>query len=81
MLKIVVPLKYLSKVWKQLEITLINCKTHLELNWTENCVLSSIAGETTFEITNPKLYVPKVTLSTKDNLKLPKQLNEGFNII
>ena len=49
MLKIVVPLKYLSKVWRQLEMPLINCKTHLELNWTENCVLSSIAGETTFE--------------------------------
>ena len=30
--KIVVPLKYLSNVWRSLEIPLINCKIHLELN-------------------------------------------------
>ena len=29
-------------------------------------------------ITNAKLYVPVVTLSTKDNTSLTKQLNEGF---
>ena len=29
-------------------------------------------------ITYTKLYVPIVTLSTKDNVKLIKQLNEGF---
>ena len=34
--------------------------------------------ETTFQITNTKLYVPVVTLSTKDNVNLTKQLNEGF---
>ena len=34
--------------------------------------------ETTFKITSTKLYVPVVTLSTKDNVNLTKQLNEGF---
>ena len=34
--------------------------------------------ETTFKITSTKLYVPIVTLSTKDNLNLTEQLNEGF---
>ena len=34
--------------------------------------------ETTFKITSTKLYVPIVTLSTKDNVNLTKQLNEGF---
>ena len=34
--------------------------------------------ETTFKITSTKLYVPIVTLSTKDNLDLTKRLNEGF---
>ena len=29
-------------------------------------------------IANTKLYVPVVTLSTKDNTNLTKQLNEGF---
>ena len=34
--------------------------------------------ETTFKITSTKLYVPIVTSSTKDNVNLTKQLNEGF---
>ena len=56
---------------------LINCKIHLELNWTKDCVMSTIA-DTTFKITNTKLYVPIVTLSSKDNVKLVKLLEEGF---
>ena len=32
-------------------------------------------------ITNTKLYVPVVTLSTKDNNHLTKQLSEGFKRI
>ena len=31
-----------------------------------------------FTITNAKLHVPIVTLSTKDSTNLAKQLNEGF---
>ena len=57
---------------------LINFKIHLELNWTKNCVMSSIAGGTTFKITSTNLYVPIVTLSTKDNVNFTKQLNEPF---
>ena len=37
--KIVVPLKYLSNFFRSLEIPLINCKIHLELNWDDNCVM------------------------------------------
>ena len=57
---------------------LINCKIHLELNWTKNYVMSSVAGVTAFQITSTKMYVPIVTLSTKDNANLTAQLNEGF---
>ena len=69
---------------------LINCQVELSLSWFENCVLSggenidnagavAIAGTAaTFEITDAKRYVPVVTLSTGDNAKLAKQLNEGF---
>ena len=32
----------------------------------------------TFKITEAKLYVPIVTLSAKDNVKLSKLLNDGF---
>ena len=36
------------------------------------------ADRATFIITDAKLYVPVVTLSTDDNAKLTKQLSEGF---
>ena len=86
--KIVVPLKYLSSFFRSLEMPLINCKIHLELNWNNDCVkygADTFAGgdnannrEITLQIINTKLYVPIATLSTKDNVNLKKQLNEGF---
>ena len=47
--KIAVPLKYLSNFWRPLEMPSINCKIHLELNWTKDFVTSTIAD--TFKIT------------------------------
>ena len=38
----------------------------------------STIDDTTFKITNTKLCVPVVTLSSKDNVKLVKLLDEGF---
>ena len=57
---------------------LINCKIILELNWSNNSVMCNQNGKTKFKITSTKLYVPIVTLSTKDNVNLTKKLNEGF---
>ena len=57
---------------------LINCKIHLELNWIEDCILSSDEDSAKFKITDAKLHVPIVTLSTKDNVNLTKQLSNGF---
>ena len=37
-------------------------------------------GNSTFTITDAKLYVPVVTLSIEDNAKLTKLLSEGFKI-
>ena len=76
--KIVVPLKYVSNIFRALEMPLINCKIHLELTWRKDCVLSTAAGETIFQMTDTKLYVPVVTLSAKDNTNFIKQQNEGF---
>ena len=39
--KIVVPLKYWSNFWRNLNIPLINCEVELILNWFKNCVLIS----------------------------------------
>ena len=67
---------------------LINYKIRLELNWYNNCVMygadtyaggdNANNGEATFKITSTKLHIPIVTVSTKDNLNLTKQLGEGF---
>ena len=76
--KIAVPLQYLSNFWRSLEMPLIICKVELSLTWNKNCILSSVANDSTFEITDTKLYVPVVTLKTEDNAKLSKLLSEGF---
>ena len=57
---------------------LINCKVYLELNWIENCILFSTGDSAKFAITDAKLHVPIVTLSTKDSANLTKQLNKWF---
>ena len=76
--EIIVPLKYLSSFWRTLEIPLINCEVNLILTWSSTCVISSETGETKFKITDTKLYVPVVTLSTQDNAILLQQLKSGF---
>ena len=68
--EIMVPVKYLSNFWRTLEMPLINCELELILTWSKNCVISSATGQTKFAITETKLYVPVVTLSTEDNAKL-----------
>ena len=40
--------------------------------------MSSAGNTAKFAITDTKLHVPIVTLSTKDSANLTKQLNEGF---
>ena len=80
--QLVVSLKYVRNFFRSLELPLVNCKIDLELTWHKDCIISSAhaaAGQVvSFMITDTKLYVPIVTLSTKDNTNLTKQLNEGF---
>ena len=76
--EIMVPLKYLSNFWRTLELPLINCEVNLILTWSSTCVITNSTGAGTFEITDTKLYVPVVTLSTKENAKLLQQLKSGF---
>ena len=75
-----VPLKYLSNFWRTLAMPSVNCEINFVLNWSVYCVISNSAANqaTTFTITDPKLYVPVVTLSTQDNAKLLQQLKSGF---
>ena len=60
---------------------LINCEISRQLKWSKNCILvAGVAADQNpyFEILDTKLYVPVVTLSTQDNIKLLKQLESGF---
>ena len=73
--KIALPLKYLERT---LEMLLINREINLILTWSENCATSFATRKITFAITDTKLYVPIVTLSTQDNAKLLEQLKSSF---
>ena len=73
-----VQLKYLSNFWRTLEMSLINCEINLIVTRFDKCVLSNDKKATIFAITDTKLYVPVVTLSTEDNAKLLHQLKSGF---
>ena len=79
--EIMVPLKHLSNFWRTLEVPLITCKVNLILTWSSTCVLiaTNVQNQNaTFAITDTKLYVPVVTLSTQENTKFFQQLKSGF---
>ena len=97
-LEIVVPLKYLSKFWRTLDMPLINCEVSLTLTWSGNFVLTDIKTQLAaaaqgdnpareridaptnaiFKITDTKLYLPVVTLSTNNDNNFLEQLKSGF---
>ena len=76
-----VPLKYLSNFWRTLEMSLTNCEISPQLKWPKDCFLVAGTAKSQvpeIKITDTKIYVPVVTLSTQDNIKLLKQLESGF---
>ena len=88
--EIAIPLKYFSNFWRNLDIPLINCEVEIILTWSKNCVLADMTvdadadpaiiappGET-FKITDTKLYLPVVTLSKENDIKLLEKLKSGF---
>ena len=93
-IELAIPLKYLGNSWRALNIPLISCEVFLELKWNKNCVITSLerrqvdAGPpvvrdnaptgATLTITDCKLYVPVVTLSKDDEIKLLTYLKSGF---
>ena len=81
--EIIVAVKYLGAFWRTLGMPLINCEINLILTWSANCVIVStnVANQNAiFEITDTKLYVPVVVLSTQDNSKLLQQLRRNPNL-
>ena len=79
--EIMVPLKYLSNFWCTLEMSLINSEVNLIITWNASCVIVSTniaKPNAVFAITDTKLYIPIVTLSTHDNAKLLQQLKSDI---
>ena len=89
--ELTIPLKYLGNFWRALNIPLISCEVSLELKWNKNCVITTLEQRdigrgnrdnaptgATLAINNCKLYVPAVTLSTDDEIKLLTNLKSGF---
>ena len=56
---------------------LINCEVNLILTWSSTCVITNSNGAGAFAITDAKLYVPVVTLSTQEKTKFFQQLKSG----
>ena len=84
-------LKYLGNFWRALNIPLICCEVSLELKWDKNCIITSLEQRdigggnrdnaprgATLSITDCKLYIPSVTLSNDDEIKLLTNLKSGF---
>ena len=65
-------MRYLSNFWISLDTSLIDCKVELSLTWDPSCVLCTLAGASTFTITDT------VTLSTEGNAKSSEVLSKGF---
>ena len=89
--ELAIPLKYLRNFWRALNIPLISCEISLELKWDKNCVKTSLEQRgigggnrdnsptgATLAINGCKLYVPAVTLSKDDEIKLLTNLKSGF---
>ena len=91
--ELAIPLKYLGNFWRALNMPLISWYLiSLELKWGKNYVITSLEerliettanrddGPTgaTLNITDCKLYIPVLTLSKDDEIKLLTNLKSGF---
>ena len=79
--KTMVLLKYLSNFWRTFELSLINCEINSILIWSADCIIIDAPANNevpTFALTDTKLYVLVVTLSTQKNAKLLQQLKSSF---
>ena len=65
-MKISVLLIYLSNFFRTFEMTLIYSKIKIILTWCDSGVVTNTNENLEFEITGSKLYVPTVSLSTKN---------------
>ena len=77
-IKILVPLKYISNFFRNLELLLIYTELYMELNWTKYSMLCNRNQNSIFQITKCELYIPIVTLNTENNNKFIELSSKGF---
>ena len=69
-IKVVVPLKYLSRFFMNLDTPLINCEIELDLKWSNNCVLTSKATREAKEAeAGPPLLAAVPAINAPSDLK------------
>ena len=92
--EIAVSLKNLGNFWRALNMPLISCEVSLELKLNKNCVITSLKERqvntgppvvrdgaptgASLAINECKLYIPVVTLSKDNEIKLLTNLKSGF---
>ena len=75
-MEVVIPLKHLGNFWRSLNTPIINCEVELISTWSKNCVLTDMTQANhpptrlEFKMTDTTLYVPVVTLSKENDIKL-----------
>ena len=79
--KLPVPLKYLINFRRSFEMPLMNGVLIITETWWLTWIIANSTGATTFTITDTKLSVLIVTLSTQDNAKLLQRLKYGKKTI
>ena len=93
-IELAIPLRYLGNFWRALNMPLISCEKSLELKWNKNCLITSLEERevddgppvvrddsptsATLAINDCKLYIPVITLSKDDEIKLLTNLKSGF---
>ena len=93
-IELAIPLKYLGNFWRALNIPLISWEVSLELKWNRKFVITSLeerqvgAGPpvlrdnaptgATLAINDCNLYIPVVTLSKDNEIKLLTNFKSGF---
>ena len=93
-IELAIPLKYLGNFWRALNMPLISCEVSLELKWNKNCVITSLERSAidendppnrdgaptgaTLAINDCKLYIPVVTLSKDNEIKLLTNLKSDL---
>ena len=81
--ELAIPLKYLGKFWRALNIPLINCEVSLELKWDKNCVITTSSKDDEIKLlTNLKSGFKREIIWNKYRSQMTTEaINNNLNIL